>query len=489
MLHRWLNGLILLPDPRCYQIPADLGLVAEAVVFPNAQGELLRGLWCAPCGAPEATAPVVLFCPGTSGNLSSHLQYVALLCRAGCWVLGFDYTGFGHSAGQASLHTLVSDVLSAADFVQHTKQVRTFGLFGMSLGANLALQVATMRPQVRAVAVEGLAIYSEITRGVLQDGIMGPRTITTLAYPPQPPAPRQHHVLNTRLVGAWLARLLARLGTACFPFTGKDPRLPARTLHHTPVFCIHGLDDRLLPFEAAMQVYEALPGPRQLWLIPAVSHPQEAALAVDGEYVAQLGHFFHTTLSDTSAAPLATLTWRLMPHGPREYRLHLRNTGVPGAVLVTVVTAQTLTCTTVWLDAETELSLPAMDAPPWVSALALRAQATPRGVRYGQTWQPLLRALSRALHERRGHEYAALVQAMPPERPEPPYDFFLGLYCVQIMQRTQRTQPDVAQAAARRFVQYWHYGPSLDQPGVTTPWDLVAAIQGAPVTRPLPVGG
>ena len=43
---------------------------------------------------PQDEAPVVLFCPGTSGNLSSHLYYVELLCRAGCAVLSVDYTGF-----------------------------------------------------------------------------------------------------------------------------------------------------------------------------------------------------------------------------------------------------------------------------------------------------------------------------------------------------------------------------------------------------------
>jgi hypothetical protein len=32
-------------------------------------------------------------------------------------VLSVDYTGFGQSAGQASLHTLVSDILCASNFL------------------------------------------------------------------------------------------------------------------------------------------------------------------------------------------------------------------------------------------------------------------------------------------------------------------------------------------------------------------------------------
>src|SRR5436309_1534489 len=123
MLHRLLNALILLPDRYLYQVPADLGLCADEVAFPNAQGQLLHGFWFKPVEPamasemPPDEAPVVLFCPGTSGNLSSHLYYVELLCRAGCAVLSVDYTGFGQSAGQASLQTLVPDLLCASNFL------------------------------------------------------------------------------------------------------------------------------------------------------------------------------------------------------------------------------------------------------------------------------------------------------------------------------------------------------------------------------------
>src|SRR5262249_9739991 len=178
------------------------------------------------------------------------------------------------------------DVLCAGDFLRQAKHVERFGVFGLSLGANVALQVASQRQEIRAVAVEGLALYSEIARGVLADGIMGPRYVTTVTYEGGPPAPRQHHVLNTRRVPSWLSRSLARVGTPFFPFAAKAPRVPARLLTDTPVFCIHGLADPLLPFEATLQVYDALPGTKRLWLMPEVSHAQEPILAQDGEYVA-----------------------------------------------------------------------------------------------------------------------------------------------------------------------------------------------------------
>src|SRR5439155_192809 len=228
------------------------------------------------------------------------------------------------------------------------------------------------------VAVEGLALYGAIPRGVLADGMMGPRHVTTVTYENRPPVVRSHHVLNQWHVSGWLAKTLAWAGMTFFPFAGKDPRESARTLTDTSVLCIHGIDDPLLPFEGTLQVYEALPGTKQLWLIPEVSHPQEAALAQDGEYVAQLARFFHTAL---------------------------------------------------------------------------------RGQQYRAMFRPLIRELSHVLHERRLHDLEALLYTLPRERPEAPFDFFLGVYCVQIMQRTRQKMPSLAQVAAQVLMRYWHYGP------------------------------
>jgi uncharacterized protein len=499
MLHRLLNALILLPDRYCYQVPADLGLCADEVAFPNAQGQLLHGFWFKPVGQTTTAeisqdeVPVVLFCPGTSGNLSSHLHYVELLCRAGCAVLSIDYTGFGQSAGQASMHTLVSDLLCASHFLCRDKHIQDFGIFGMSLGANLALLVASQQQAVRAVAVEGLALYGEITRGVLADGIMGPRAVTSVTYENRPPVLRRHHVLNQRCVSGWLAKTLAWAGMTFFPFAGKDPGASARTLTDTPVLCIHGVDDPLLPFEGTMQVYDALPGPKQLWLIPEVSHPQEAALAQDGEYVAQLAHFFHTALRGHAHVATPCITSQLVPQGAGSYTLHLHNSGAPGLVLTTIASERHLTCRTVWVGHDAELSVHAPARLPTVSCLPLlevdgdgdraHIRYTPRGRQYRAIFRPIIRELSQMLHERRLHDLETLLHTLPHERPAPPFDFFLGVYCAQIMQRTRQRMPSLAQAAAQVFTRYWHYGPDAALHGRPTLWRLAAEVLAQPVNQ------
>jgi pimeloyl-ACP methyl ester carboxylesterase len=499
MLHHLLNALILLPDRYCYQVPADLGLQADEVAFLNAQGQLLHGFWFKPVGQttasemPQDEAPVVLFCPGTSGNLSSHLYYIELLCRAGCAVLSVDYTGFGQSAGQASLHTLVTDVLCASDFLYREKRVQAFGIFGMSLGANLALLVAAQRQEVRAVAVEGLALYGEITRGVLTDGMMGPRHVTSVIYENRPPAARQHHVLNQRWVSGWLAKTLAWAGMTCFPFAGKEPREPARTLTDTPVLCIHGIDDPLLPFEGTLQVYEAVPGAKHLWLIPEVSHPQEAALAQDGEYVAQLAHFFHAALRGHASTHTPSITPQLVRQGPESYRVHLRNAGAPGLVLTTVISQRVLVSRTVWVREAAEFSVHAMGRQPLVYCQPLfevegngdsaHIRSTPRGQQYRTIFRPIVRELSQRLHEGRLHDLEALLHTLPDERPDPPFDFFLGMYCVQIMQRARQKMPSLAQVAAQVLRRYWHYGPDAESPGQPTLLALAAEVLGQQVSQ------
>jgi hypothetical protein len=107
---------------------------------------------------------------------------------------------------------------------------------------------------------------------------------------------------------------------------------------------------------------------------------------------------------------------------------------------------------------------------------AAQPLVTSRGQHYRTTLRPLLRAISQGLHERRFADLEPLLQTLPHTRPEAPFDFFLGLYCVQIMQRSQRTAPRVAQMAAAIFQRYWHYGPDTVPPGQPTLEALAAAI-------------
>ena len=140
-----------------------------------------------------------------------------------------------------------------------------------------------------------------------------------------------------------------------------------------------------------------------------------------------------------------------------------------------------------------EVSVHAPGRLPIVSCLPLSEVAgdcdrahiryTPRGQEHRTIFRPILRDLSQMLHERRLHDLEALLHTLPHERPAAPFDFFLGIYCAQIMQRTRQKRPSLAQVAAQVFTRYWHYGPEAEPPGHQTLRALAAEVLGQQVSQ------
>ncbi|HZN57426.1 MAG TPA: alpha/beta hydrolase, partial [Planctomycetota bacterium] len=95
---RFASRLVLLPDRFLYATPASLDLPFQEVEFWSNRGVRLRGWFI-----PGPRRGVVVFCPGNSGNASSHLEYVRLANQGGHSVLAFDYAGFGRSEGVPDL--------------------------------------------------------------------------------------------------------------------------------------------------------------------------------------------------------------------------------------------------------------------------------------------------------------------------------------------------------------------------------------------------
>lgn len=289
LLSRLLSRKTLLADRFLYATPASLGLEAEEVEFPAGGGLKLRGWLC-----PGEKAGVVVFCPGNSANVSCHLEYVRLARMAGFSVLAFDYRGFGRSDGEPDLRSLPLDVEAAGNFASLRLRGEPIGLFGVSLGAGAALAAAARRGRgISAVAVEGVSDIGEMLEGYFRWGAFGPVRAGAGGGgngndPPRPRARLGRGGLP-RPLSRWMACVLESL----YPFEGRSPRRLVPRLHPgLAVFVIHGVEDQLLPFEAAVDLHGALCGPKRLWLIEGVGHAQEAVLGCGKEYVRQLGDFF-----------------------------------------------------------------------------------------------------------------------------------------------------------------------------------------------------
>jgi hypothetical protein len=317
---------------------------------------------------------------------------------------------------------------------------------------------------------------------------MGPRYVETITYQGQPAMPRPAHVLHPFRLSAWLADAFARIGATLFYAPTQDPRDAVLKLDDVPVFFIHGLEDPLLPFEATLDVYNAKPGEKRLWLIPQAGHAQEPVLSHDGEYALQLGDFFRRVLSDDadSAAAPCPLTWTVRMQTAPGAVLCVRNPGPACLALTTVVGGRCVEIGVHWVCHQIEVPVLPWTPRSQVNCLRLfdatgagadaRVRLTARGRCYRADFQDLIRRLSRCLHEGRLKELATLLPDMPLERPEAPFDFFLAIYCVQIMQRTRYKFPHIARAAAARFVSYWHYGAPESWPHTASLWHLAASL-------------
>lgn len=102
--------------------------------------------------APGEVRPAILHCHGNAGNIESHLDFSHFLTHAGFHVLLFDYRGYGRSdaAKMLTREPLAIDALAAFDALVARPDVdpKRIGVYGVSLGAVFALNVAKHRPAV-----------------------------------------------------------------------------------------------------------------------------------------------------------------------------------------------------------------------------------------------------------------------------------------------------------------------------------------------------
>ncbi len=471
MIARFLSRRALHADRFLYATPAGLGLAAEAIAFRAQGGVQLRG-WLLR-GPKRGT---VVFCPGNAGNVSAHLEYLRLSRRTGYSVLGFDYRGFGRSDGEADLGTIVQDVEAACAFsAAHTRA--PYALFGLSLGAGAALAAAGRRAAAAVGVVgEGVCDTRGMLQGLLAEGCFGPVRIRAVGGLTGGLAARRRQRLVRLRLPAPLARLLARLGTAGYPFEGKAPGSLAARLGTKPVLLVHGVQDELLPFEAALDLYGQVPGPRRLWLVPETGHAQEPVLARGLEYAAQLEDFLDCAFAGT---PPGTPAVRVavgpaLPPRPGGVRVRLGLAGAPaaarppGPVLLSAVGGGILRQGLLAGAEAADLEFPG----PLEHVCTLRVLCPEQDasaawyVRGG--YQTVFRAMVAAVNGRDlGRLDAALAAHMRLRRADR-FDFFAALYCLRGAQAALGEVPSwpgrdrgLARRYLERFLVLWSSHPAL----------------------------
>jgi uncharacterized protein len=237
LLWAFQRRLLYLPAPRTVPPAASLLPGAEEVAFDTADGLRLGG-WFVP-GRGAEPGPAVLVCNGNGGNRSLRAPLAAALARMGLHVLLFDYRGYGGNPGHPSEEGLAADARAALDHLAARPEVDPARVvyFGESLGAAVALRLATERPPAALVLRSPFASLAEVGR---------------LHYPLLPVS----LLLRDRYDSVALAGRLA-----------------------APLLVLAGGRDQIVPADHSRRLFAAAPQPKWLAVLDGADHNDHDLLA------------------------------------------------------------------------------------------------------------------------------------------------------------------------------------------------------------------
>jgi fermentation-respiration switch protein FrsA (DUF1100 family) len=216
--------------------PAEAGLSgAERIRIRTRDGETLVA-WFRP---PAEGRALMLYFHGNAGSLAARAQRFAQMTQRGDGLLAIEYRGYPGSTGAPSEEGLLRDADAAlSEAISRGHEPGRIVLVGESLGAAVALELATRRP------VAGV---------VLESAFLSMRDMAARLFPWAP--------VGLLLRDAWRSdQRIARL--------------------RAPLLQLHGLNDEIVPRQAGEALF-ALAREPKTWRLAALSghQPLEEALA------------------------------------------------------------------------------------------------------------------------------------------------------------------------------------------------------------------
>jgi pimeloyl-ACP methyl ester carboxylesterase len=148
--------LLFHPSATISRTPAAVGLSFQTVAFdPDSSGQpQLQGWWIP---QPSNARATLLYLHGATGNLSSTVDALPAFAASGLNIFVFDYRGYGQSLhAHPSEEHWRQDAEGAITYLTTTRHIppSTLIIGGSHLGANLALQVASMHPDLAGVFLD-----------------------------------------------------------------------------------------------------------------------------------------------------------------------------------------------------------------------------------------------------------------------------------------------------------------------------------------------
>jgi pimeloyl-ACP methyl ester carboxylesterase len=143
-----------------YEITAqDLGADYEEVEFETSDGLTIRGWYI-----PSKNGAAVAVMHGSSGARIRPLLHIQMLQANGYGVLAYDTRGHGESDGTTNAlgWGAEKDAMAALEFLEAREDVGPgrVGLLGLSMGAEIALEMATKSDAAAAIVADGAGVRS-----------------------------------------------------------------------------------------------------------------------------------------------------------------------------------------------------------------------------------------------------------------------------------------------------------------------------------------
>jgi hypothetical protein len=254
--------------------PRDLHIPYEELELHTAEGINLSGWFLpAPSSPPKGT---IIYLHGVSECKIVGLPLAQRLHNAGYHVLLYDARCHGDSGGTYCTYGFYEkhDTGTIISYLQGKSDIVTgrIGLFGSSMGAAVAIQVAARDKRVSCVIAES--------------GFATLRTIFD-----------DYQKRMVKLPWHYLRNLVISRSEqiAHFKASSVSPLDSVRDIH-IPLFILHGTKDKLIKFSYSQQLYESANHPKTLWLIPGADHNNMAEVGGE-EYYGRILTFLDDALT------------------------------------------------------------------------------------------------------------------------------------------------------------------------------------------------
>lgn len=216
-----------------------------------------------------STPKVMLYLYGRAGNKSSGYLYRAAGVRQlGFSVLLVDYRGYGPSGGEFPTEAqLYDDAEAAFKYLVNQRKIlpQDIVIYGESLGGAIAIELAQRHPEAGALIVQ--STFTSMADAIRQNPWMRLLPIDW--------------ILTERFESLDKLRSLRDRPSSSEPM---------------PVLIVHGLADEIITPNMSQQLHDAVPSPKQLFLVPGGTH-FKIYQPGDASYLKAIAHFMQTMVA------------------------------------------------------------------------------------------------------------------------------------------------------------------------------------------------